>query len=40
MFNYNGPMLWMGNLVHDSTVPVDSIVTVLDKEIEKLKATV
>jgi predicted Zn-dependent peptidase len=21
MFNYKGPMLWLGNLIHDSTVP-------------------
>ncbi|MDO1445710.1 pitrilysin family protein [Rhodocytophaga aerolata] len=37
MFNYNGPMLWMGNLIHDSTVPADSIVTVLDKAVADLK---
>jgi predicted Zn-dependent peptidase len=38
MFNYNGPMLWMGNLVHDSTVPTDSIVAVLDREVAALKS--
>ncbi|MEQ9305473.1 MAG: pitrilysin family protein, partial [Marinoscillum sp.] len=25
MFNYNGPMLWMGSLVHDKEVAVDTI---------------
>jgi len=37
MFNYNGPMLWMGSLIHDQDVPADSIVTVLDQEIQKLQ---
>jgi predicted Zn-dependent peptidase len=37
MFNYNGPMLWMGNLIHDSTVPADSIIAALDTEVEMLK---
>ena len=26
MFNYNGPMLWMANLIYDSTVTADSII--------------
>jgi predicted Zn-dependent peptidase len=30
MFNYKGPMLWLGNLIHDSTVPADSILAQLD----------
>ena len=30
MFNYEGPMLWMGNLIYDSTVPADSVVRTLD----------
>jgi predicted Zn-dependent peptidase len=30
MFNYNGPMLWMGSLFHDQTAPADSIVAALD----------
>lgn len=30
MFNYKGPMLWLGNLIHDSTVPADSIIAQLD----------
>ncbi|MHC2991235.1 peptidase M16 [Pontibacter sp. HJ8] len=37
MYNYNGPMLWMGSLIHDNDVTADSIVTVLDKEIQKLQ---
>ncbi|ARS37717.1 peptidase M16 [Pontibacter actiniarum] len=37
MFNYNGPMLWMGSLVHDKDVAADSIVSVLDKEIQRLQ---
>ena len=30
MFNYNGPMLWMGSLFHDSNVPADTIIAALD----------
>ncbi|RDC65430.1 M16 family metallopeptidase [Adhaeribacter pallidiroseus] len=37
MFNYNGPMLWDGSLVHDNTVTADSIIMVLDREIKKLE---
>ncbi|WP_239022971.1 M16 family metallopeptidase [Pontibacter mangrovi] len=37
MFNYNGPMLWMGDLVYDKTVSADSILSVIDGEIEKLR---
>ncbi|WP_033316761.1 M16 family metallopeptidase [Pontibacter roseus] len=37
MYNYNGPMLWMGSLIHDNSVTADSIVTVLDQEIQKLE---
>ncbi len=36
MFNYNGPMLWMADLVHDATVPADSIVAVFDEAIGEL----
>lgn len=35
-FNYNGPMLWMGDLVYDPTVQADSVVHVLDQEINRL----
>lgn len=37
MFNYKGPMLWTGSLIYDNEVPSDSIVTVLDREIQKLE---
>ncbi|MCR5888377.1 insulinase family protein [Hymenobacter sp. J193] len=35
-FNYSGPMLWMGDLVYDNTVKSDSVVSVLDQEIDRL----
>ncbi|OGX89086.1 peptidase M16 [Hymenobacter lapidarius] len=38
-FNYNGPMLWMGSLVYDPTVQADSVVSVLDQEINRLART-
>jgi zinc protease len=37
MFNYNGPMLWNGSLIHDAQVPADSILAVVDREIRKLE---
>ncbi|WP_276496955.1 M16 family metallopeptidase [Pontibacter litorisediminis] len=37
MYNYNGPMLWMGNLVYDKNVASDSIIQVLDQEIAQLQ---
>ncbi|MDO7851013.1 M16 family metallopeptidase [Hymenobacter convexus] len=37
-FNYNGPMLWMGDLVFDPAVQADSVVRVLDQEINKLSS--
>jgi zinc protease len=36
MFNYNGPMLWMTDLIHDSNVSPDSVVAQLDKAIAEL----
>ncbi|MFN0157393.1 MAG: M16 family metallopeptidase [Bacteroidota bacterium] len=39
MFNYNGPMLWMGYLFHDNTTPADSIRNVMEGVIEKLRTT-
>jgi predicted Zn-dependent peptidase len=36
MYNYNGPMLWMADLVHDATVPADSIIAVVDEAIAEL----
>src|SRR5438270_1145600 len=36
MFDYNGPMMWMSNLVYDSTVAADSIIQQYDQEINNL----
>jgi zinc protease len=36
MYNYNGPMLWTGSLIHDQNVSADSIIAVLDQEIRRL----
>lgn len=36
MFNYNGPMIWMADLIHDATVPSDSILAEFDKSIAEL----
>lgn len=36
MFNYNGPMIWMADLIHDATVPPDSILVEFDKSIAAL----
>ncbi len=33
MFDYNGPMLWVSNLIYDSTVSADSIIQQFDKAI-------
>jgi zinc protease len=35
-FNYSGPMLWMGDLIYDQSVSADSVVRVLDQEINRL----
>jgi len=37
MFNINGPALWTANLIHDADKSADSIVAVIDEEIEKLR---
>ncbi len=37
MFNYNGPMVWMVDLIHDKTVSSDSILTQVDQSVEELK---
>lgn len=36
MYNYNGPMVWMFDLIYDATVPADSIVKELDQSIAEL----
>jgi zinc protease len=33
MFDYNGPMLWVSNLIYDSTVSADSIIAEYEKAI-------
>jgi zinc protease len=36
-FNYNGPMLWMANLIHDASVTPDQILAAADPVIEGLR---
>jgi zinc protease len=36
MFNYNGPMIWMADLIHDSNVPADSILAQFDESVAEL----
>ena len=36
MYNYNGPMVWMADLVYDASVPADSIIGVFDDAIAEL----
>jgi zinc protease len=36
MYNYKGPMLWVTSLIHDSSVNQDSILQLIDAEINKL----
>jgi predicted Zn-dependent peptidase len=40
MFDYNGPMLWMSDLVYDSTVKADDIIAQYDKAIADLEKNV
>jgi zinc protease len=37
MFNYDGPMLMIGSLIHDSDKPADSILAAVDAVIEDLR---
>jgi predicted Zn-dependent peptidase len=39
MFNYEGPMLWMVSVYHDKATKPDSLLTVMDGEIESLRTT-
>ena len=39
MFNYNGPMLWTISLIHDAGKPADSIVALVDREVERIQST-
>lgn len=36
MFNYNGPMVWMADLVYDQNVSADSIIRVFDQSVAEL----
>ena len=36
-FNINGPTLWTISLFHDKTTPADSIIAVIEREIERLR---
>lgn len=38
MYNYNGPMVWMADLIYDATVPADSIVSVFDEAVSELNS--
>jgi predicted Zn-dependent peptidase len=38
MFNYEGPMLWMVSVYHDRTSTPDSLITVMNTEIESLRS--
>ncbi len=40
MFDYNGPMLWMANLIYDSTVKADDIITQFDKAIKDIETNI
>jgi zinc protease len=37
MFNYDGPMLWIVNLFHDSNVSADQILASVDRVIERIQ---
>ncbi len=37
MFNYNGPMLWSAWLIHDDETEPDSVLAILDREVERLQ---
>ena len=37
MYNYNGPILWSGWLVHDAETAPDSVVALIDREVEALR---
>jgi predicted Zn-dependent peptidase len=38
-FNYNGPMLWMASLIHDSNVRADEILSAIDEVMKKVQDT-
>lgn len=38
LYNYNGPMLWMGSLFHDASAKPDAIVEAVESTIETLRS--
>jgi len=38
MYNYNGPMLWIGYLFHDQDIPADTILTAVDTVIREVQS--
>ena len=39
MYNYDGPMLWTGSLIHDQNRSADSIIAIVSRVIEELRTT-
>ena len=39
MYNYNGPMLFSSWLIHDDETSPDSILAIIDREVESLRET-
>ncbi len=37
MFNYNGPMVWMANLVYDKETAADTVLAAIDETIDRLQ---
>ena len=37
LFNYDGPMLWSASLIHDPETSPDSILAIIDREIERVQ---
>ena len=37
MFDYNGPMVWMADLIYDASVPADSIMAQVDKAVTQVE---
>jgi predicted Zn-dependent peptidase len=40
MFDYNGPMMWMADLIYDASVPADSIIAQFDKAVSEVQNNV
>ncbi|MDT0632016.1 pitrilysin family protein [Rubrivirga sp. S365] len=36
LFNYNGPTLWSAWLVHDASTPADSVLALIDRELDRV----